>query len=138
MYPAPSTHPSLQKLADSEFIIEATDDEQFLLWVINDKEKNYKDWQQDSMGYWQQIGTIGDLPVCASISFAKIDGLRVAFVSMTSRAHDYEMLEEWVKFYCKATYDNGRRAATNAMNFHHINRAIKEPHENRIPIQSSL
>lgn len=126
MYPAPNTDLLLQKLADAEFIVEATDTERFFLWVINDKEKTYKEWKPESLGLWREIGTIGDLPVCVSVSFSTIEGLRVAFVSMTSRAHDYTMMEDWVKFYCKAVKEGGARASTNAMNFHHIQRAIKE------------
>jgi hypothetical protein len=61
------------RLANTTFLVEANSYEQFALW------KEFHDeveWEEDSRGFWQQIGEIAGMPVCISVSFAKIYGHR--------------------------------------------------------------
>jgi hypothetical protein len=118
--------PLMQKLKNADFIVECTYTEMFFLWKINEVEKQYH-WVDDTMGFWQNIGSVDGRPICISFSFATVDGLNIAFVEGTSQLVDYKMLEEWVQTHNNKTYDNGaRRAWTDARNFHHIRTAIDE------------
>lgn len=68
---------------------------------------------EDSLGFWQQIGEFGGMPVTLSVSFAKIDGRRIAFYSSESIVVHWDMIREWVKKQAPNVQN------TNAMNFHH-------------------
>jgi len=109
-----------QKLKKTVFFIEATSCEQFYLW----KEYHEKiDWEEDNMGFWEQIGCIGgdiEKPVCVSFTFAKIYGKIICFYDVTSRYSDSVMVENWIEENYPVKWDNGsRKAMTDAINFHH-------------------
>jgi hypothetical protein len=121
--PKYSPYPEIQAaLNKAAFIVEATDDERFLLWkdhALHEKCKYVKSWEQIMFGYWQPIGEIDNRPICISLSFAIIGGIYVMFASMTSQLQDYKMMEDWLTQYCPA-YSDRRNNTTDATNFGHI------------------
>jgi len=53
-------------------------------------------WQNLAVGRWWQIGTIAKLPICVSISFARLNGKLVGFYQTISRAVDHTKVERWL------------------------------------------
>jgi len=116
-----------QKLIDVGYVVKASDDERFFLWkeyTIYELKKYVKKWEDDRRGHWQHIGEVDGRPICMSVDFATIDGMLVAFISLTSQLCDYKMLDEWMEKYIPvAQYDakkDNRVKITNAMNFSHV------------------
>lgn len=113
-----------EKMKSSVFFVEANSFEQFTLWRSWENEWNYesKDWEQDNTGAMIEVGRISNhknKPVCVSFGFAKLFGQRICFYSVCSNFSDYQMVENWIKTNYPKTYDDGRVAMTDAMNFHH-------------------
>lgn len=89
-------------------------------------------WEQDNSGYSMVIGYVTSmtgerLPVNLSIRFAKLNGRRVMFYYICSRAADYNLVE----LYLKVNFPNRDVVVrTDANNFHvavhHINRHPKK------------
>ena len=114
----------ITKLSECDSIIEATSEEAFGLWCRYASNSGYvftaskKDmrraWQEQSAGFWQEIGRINDRPICVAVQFATIDGRRIAFVEGCSELVDHKMIREWVE----AEKRDGDVKITNSSNFH--------------------
>lgn len=106
-----------------EFVVEATDEERFLLWCVhfdnpNPKypESRIKSWEQEMRGFGREIGTFHGHPIFISITYAKLEGKRVAFLEATSRIVDYSLVNDWVD----REFKNRMPArVTNSTNFSH-------------------
>lgn len=93
-------------------IIEATKNEQFLLWeTYGRKEDVY--WVSDNNGYGVTVGYIGKLPICLAINRANVNGRKILFYTVTSRVVDYEIVEQWLNINFPSVL---RSDATNAGN----------------------
>jgi len=123
------------RFADTKFVVEANSFEALTLWSqyslsgglhYKDEELPRRKWEQDNHGIWYQIGELAGRPVCVSFFWNVIDGVRVMFYDVTSQVSDILIVEEWLKEHCSPTWDHGRRAHCNAMNFHHCLDAIGE------------
>ena len=126
------------RLSDVEFVCEATSCERQNLWekfhyglgggkcTCGADKYPHLPWEQDSMGRLIQVGTCFGHPVVISVVFAKINGLNVMFWENTSRVVDREMIQKWLDDNVSPSWDGGRIAHTNAMNFHHVIDASKE------------
>ena len=93
-------------------LCEANSFEQSTLWKdwsltayqmnINDGREDGRDlidrqeWEDYSLGFGREIGTIGDLPIFVSFLMARINGRVVTFYYPTSRAVDYDQIEKFV------------------------------------------
>jgi hypothetical protein len=110
--------------AETKFVVEATDFEQYCLW---EKHHEQVKWEQVSPGMWETIGYFGKMPVCVSCSWVRINGHIVLFYEAVSMVTHSEMVERWVEKMTKSTptWGGGRQAHTNAMNFHHCLDALK-------------
>lgn len=106
------------------FAVEATHFEQFCLWKENEASvgaDNHVEWKEILEARLATIGTIGDLPVCVSLIWVTLDGHLVLFYECTSRANDWDMIEQ----YIKDNHLNDGYTKTNPMNFHTVIHAIK-------------
>lgn len=113
----------ITSLTECDAIVEASSEEMFGLWVRYAHNSGYvyaakpglkRLWQEQSMGFWREIGKVADRPVCVSVAFAVIDGQRLAFVDGCSQLVDRKMIRDWI--------DGQKRddtVVTNAANFHH-------------------
>ncbi len=115
---------------DVVFLVEATHCEQHYLWLTHHfKDVGYgkvERWEQEGMGHGVIIGYVDKRPVNLSISYAKIDGRRVAFFEGVSQVVDHEMIREWLRPRTKhLSWDGGRIARCDAMNFAHCLHAIE-------------
>lgn len=116
-----------EKMKSVVYFIEANSFEQHALWKewVNPEMWNFwrSDWEEDSSGFWQQIGKISNhknKPVCVSFNFAKLFGQRICFYNTTSRYVDHTMVEEWIKTNYPVKHDNNTRwSMTDTNNFHH-------------------
>lgn len=54
-------------------------------------------WKEQSRGEMRQIGDIGGRPICVTVSYAEINGVRAAFVEGCSQVVDYKMVDEWIE-----------------------------------------
>lgn len=106
------------------FIVEATSTERFLLW----KEFNSTiKWNHVMKGHGIQIGELNNRPITIDISYAILNGKKVMFYSGCSMLVDHKMLNDWIEHYSShLTYDNGRWAQCDAMNFATCISFIKE------------
>lgn len=113
-------------LKQAEYVVEATHDEQHLLWVAYydrpDPRMPKIEWESISTGTGATVGEIDGRPICLSIFFARINGVLVLFWEPTSQVVDYVQVEAWleknVPAYTAET-DGGRRPKCNTANFGH-------------------
>lgn len=106
-----------KRLAATEYMIEATHEEEFGVW---------KRFAEDGKHTWTQchgwIVTVGEvwigaessklerMPVTVSLSFVLFDGHLICFYEAQSQVVDHRMVEKYVRA--------GGRRHTNATNFH--------------------
>lgn len=128
------------RLKQTFFIVEATSNEQHMLWEQLSSDSIYKildrdgkpaypqvKWEQISMGFGVTVGEVYKHPVFISLNWARINGKFVMFYHPTSQLIDYRKIDKWLEENFKGTYDNGtRRASTDVSNFAHCLNAIKE------------
>jgi hypothetical protein len=124
-------------LNQTEYIVEATDNEKHMLWAKFCNKSMYKtelntyDWEQIPTGYHIHVGDFCGHPVNISCFWMKIkgekaatNGVLVMFYEAVSRVVDYEMVKKWIEENCST------RHHCNAMNFHlvldHIRQLGKE------------
>jgi len=117
-----------EKMKTSIFFVEANSYEELCLWREFSGEVV---WEQDSAGFSQIIGFIGDRKkkrlVNVSFSFALINGQRICFYDTVSRFVDHTMVGKFLNKYYPVKYDNNtKRAKTDAMNFGDVLNAIRE------------
>lgn len=109
------------RFALTEYVVEATSDEQFFLWQL---ESNKCKWEQGSSGVAIEVGKHGGplqekRPVIISCFWNRINGMDVLFWYACSQLVDYRMIEEWFKQNCYPyESDTGKPAKCDARNFH--------------------
>ncbi len=112
------------RLAETLFIVEATDFEQHCLW---EKHHQHINWKQINSGWIVIVGRLEERPCCIATSWAKIEDQLIMFYDQCSQVTDCEQTDKWLEEHFKGTWDNGRRyAKTNAKNFHLCLSAIRE------------
>lgn len=117
---------------DVVFLVEVSDSEQHLLWLIHHQEteghrrRRVLAWEQESRGVGVTIGRICRRPVVLSLSYAKLNGKRVCFFYACSQLVDHALKDRWLRARTKhITWDGGRRwAHCDGYNFHHCLEAI--------------
>ena len=113
-----------------EYFVEATSFEKFCLWKQNEEYKKdftLKSFQEWDMGTGQmvEIGRLDRRPVAVVFWFDKLDGHKVCFYEATSEVVDHKMVEKWIEDNCNVPVRDGRRAKTDAQNFHNVYHAFK-------------
>lgn len=104
------------KVEATEFVVEATRNEQFMLWQ---QHRHEVQWDQDHFGFGPQIGELDGRPICMSLSWAVLNGHRIMFYEAISQVTDSEQVDAWLKANCNPTWQDGkRRAHADAANFH--------------------
>lgn len=129
------------RLAQTLFIVEAdsyayhslwADHAEHSLWTSFDVRENRRShkartWEQINPGWLIEVGKLGRMPCCISVSWARIDGHLVMFWYECSQVTDSRKAEAWLAERFKGTYDGGhRRASCDASNFVHCLSAIDE------------
>lgn len=117
---------------DVVFIVEADSFAEFQLWSeFSSESQKSRDngalrWKQDPSGIARQVGVLrtmkGEkLPVMCSVSFAQLNGFRVAFYTSCSRAVDWDLVHDWMEKQCPAA-----AGKCDAQNFHQCLGKIRE------------
>mgnify|MGYP001575511176 CR=1 FL=1 len=126
------------RLAKTLFIVEANSFEQHALWADHAKDTcfpridprtcklahEHVKWEQLNPGGMVTVGTLAKMPVCLSISFARIEGHIVCFWYQCSQVTDGRKAEAWLKSTFAGLYK--ARATCDAFNFHQCLRAIED------------
>ena len=126
----------MEKFESVEFVIEANSTEIQFLWTNHSDESPPQElikghytkkvkWVSENSSPGRTIGKILNKPICVWFRFAQLNGLKVVFVECTSLIQDYGMIDEWLLKYCNPQR-NGRRAHTDAGNFHDVIHAANE------------
>lgn len=119
-------------LLTTEFVVEATHNEQQMLWEkfckdsLEPAKRAVLEWKQLNPGYSETVGYVGEHPVCICVFWVLINGAQVMFYEPTSRIVDHEMIEKWLDANCNRKWNGGRRAHTNAENFHLVLDFLRE------------
>ncbi len=114
--------------------VEANSYEHHSLWSEYSQEyknsfmKGYNDdrvrfsWKQGLSGHLIPIGEIGGLEIWLSLFINEVDGHKILFYYVTSRASDSAQVEDWLKKNLPETAksSNGWFNKTDAMNFCNI------------------
>lgn len=96
------------------FLVEADDFAMHQLWSRFALESENRDpqravrWEQDSRGLSRRVGNLWTgtsspdvperpLPVMCQVTFAELEGFRVAFYTAVSRVVDWNAVHEWVR-----------------------------------------
>lgn len=123
-----SRPPQDERFKDTFFLVEATSFERLCLWNERGEQEV---WEDQSIGYMVQVGTLDRRPVTIQIFWFRIDGRLVGFWDSPSQVVDHKMVEEWLDENCTpAKWDNRtRHARCDAMNFHLCIHAIRQANE---------
>lgn len=83
-----------QMVRDTEYVVDATGEESFLLWwkwchVLGVPHTEY------GTGWLSRIGSLGEFPVNVHVSWMGVAGHLVAFVDPCSRVVDYDLVSKW-------------------------------------------
>lgn len=118
-----SPYDSLEKrLPHVMFVVDANSYERLALW--REFQRAVK-WEDDSSGFGEVVGKVGDDNVNICLNFATLNGQVVMFVDTISQVVDHRMVDAWLEKHCAPRYDNGQRLArTNSMNFAHCLHAV--------------
>lgn len=115
-----------EDLKDTFYVVESTSFEVLNHWRHCDESEKYE-IEQDSLGFGQTIGYVGDMPVAISLQRYKINGRWVVFYEATSQVVDHRMVRTWINenvlVHCPQI--NGRNHHTDAWNFGHCLIAIE-------------
>jgi predicted ArsR family transcriptional regulator len=125
-----------------EFVISATFEEKHMLWLTRHEHDlqlgHIHRWEDEGMGRCPTIAYQGTgrnrRPICLSIFYAHLDGLKVAFYDATSELVDYKVVHDWIEARTKhIKYDNGTRwAHEDAGNFHTVIHEIDDRRRKRL------
>lgn len=119
-------------LKDVEWVIEATDTEQYYLW---EKYHETRNWNSAGVGYSYSILELNvDVPqkgitikkrkkekleICINFNFTTVDGHKILFYECSSLLAHYGYIQAFLLTYFQRTHDNYTRwNHTDAMNFH--------------------
>lgn len=120
------------RLQQTKFVVEATGFEMQSLWAHHAKDSperidpNPVDWHQISPGWLVTVGELDGRPCCIDVQWCELNGALVCFYYNSSQVVDTKQTEAWFDKHFTGTYGGGRRAMSNAMNFHHCLHAIEE------------
>ena len=128
-------------LAQTFYLIEATDFEMQYLTERTERCQNPVIWEQQSGGYLPTIGALDDRPICLSFRWATLDGASVLFWHATSEVVDHGQ----IILYLRKTFPhlfpypvyNGS-FSSNATNFHCCVNALKARKATRASDPTSL
>ncbi len=123
------------RLAQTFYVVEATDTERFMLWCEHSSRTMHPPWDvrnnrranepvewEESMGGWGvHVGDDNKRPVYISVSWARLNGQLVCFWYPTSRIINITKCEAWIDAHFTKP-----GARCNAMNFNHCLHAIEE------------
>lgn len=119
------------RLKETLFCVQATSFEQHELWsrwCVENTEATrpvFEKWEQ--LGGWGVVvGELDGRPVCVSMDWVRMSGHCVMFWEAVSQVVDSLQVEAWFAKHFTRTWDGGRRAMTDAGNFHHVMDAIDE------------
>jgi hypothetical protein len=104
------------KFAETIYVVEATHFERLCLW----QEWNcFVKWQEESLVSSNIVGKLARMQVNVDVSWAIINGQRVAFYETTSQVVDHRLVSKWLPkvFPVLRHYEPGRQPLCNAMNF---------------------
>lgn len=112
------------RFEDTEFMVQASSFEQFMLWQENENNPKLK-WIEDKHGFSRIIGYCAKQPVNISFSFCQLEyrGVkhRICFYDGISQVVDWKKIGKWLDANIDITWDNGtRKAHCDAWNFHHV------------------
>lgn len=105
-------------------LVEANSYENMCIYGDVMKHKSYN-WTSISEGWFEQVGTLADMPVTVSIFSALINGHKILFWESPSQVVDHRMIEAWFKKHLPATaYRDGgeylnQENSMNAFNVFH-------------------
>lgn len=106
------------RFGETRFVVEATSFEQHVLWSL------YKacvsTWERDGLGASVTVGECAGKPVVVSCAWARLDGVLVLFFEAVSQVVDNDMVDAWLRVNCCPQCGDGRRALTDAGNFHQV------------------
>lgn len=128
--------PRLEYFSNVQFVVEATFEEQHLLWLTRHHHDvglgHVKVWDSESLGRAPTIAVIGGRPLVVSIYYATLDGVRVAFYEATSEYVDHKYVKDWIEGCTRhiKTAD-GRPAHTDVGNFHDVIHEIQDREDKR-------
>lgn len=114
------------RLKETFFVIEATSFEQYSLWsnyAPNSRHRifnNVSSWEEISSGWGIQVGELDNRPCMISVNWAIINERPVMFYYQCSQVTDSLQTEKWLAENFNGTYEDDRRAQTDASNFGHF------------------
>ena len=122
----------IQRLKETQFVVDATSDEMQMLWEKFCDQSMYKTplnvykWEQLNPGCVKTLGKLADMPVCMSMHWHRINGIMVMFYEGTSQVVDHRMIDQWIEENVHCKDEDGRLAQCNAANFGHVLRYIRK------------
>lgn len=126
-----------QRLARADFLVEATDGEQFALWErwaeeSQNASRRMLRWEQLS-GNSFRVGELDRRPVNVTIVWNLLNGKLVGFWEAHSQVVDHVQIDAWFHRNYKTTWQ-GRPARCNAMNFHHAVEVLGAAPKGELPV----
>lgn len=90
-----------------------------MLWHEYHYTRSHFTWEENNIGLMEIVGQLADMPVCISLSKARVDGILVLFVEPTSMVVDHRLIDKWYKETLPPTAfrKDGYPNKTDAMNF---------------------
>jgi len=123
------------RFEDCEFIVEATFCEKFFLW----KEWHAAvPWEEDNMGLNTKLGVLDSRPLMLTVFFVKINGHRVAFYESGSQLVDHKLMYDFFEKNFQVSYDGGRWAHCDAMNFSHCIHCVIQEDRDKVVYERML
>ena len=119
------------RLAETAFLVEATGMERLTLWSRHAKDSPERidstpvEWHQVSPGWAVTVGELSGSPVTIEMDWCELNGSLVCFYHDISMLVDHKQIDDWIDKNFAGTWGGGRRAVTDAMNFHHCLQAIE-------------
>lgn len=125
--------PFMERLAQTVYIVEASNFEQHILWSEFSKEgevftqtplrkRPRETWEQITPGEGCTFGERDGQNMMVMFSWVKLNGQLIAFYNATSQLVDYAILEEWLNHHMPHLYPaeghESRHHYTDAQNFH--------------------
>lgn len=105
-------------------MVEATHEEQFMLWQRHAKPGNTDavglPWREDGLSKITCIGVVDGLPLCVCWTFAVVAGMVVCFYETTSLAQDDKQVRAWADAICKRRVASVADFAVGVMSLSHF------------------
>jgi len=107
-------------LQSMDFLVEASDTEQFFLWKQSVEEYKFcsaEQWQSQ-IGRSHIITQVHGRPINIQLMPVLIKGIHIGFYDCISQLADWLIVEKFIEEHFTKKY-NGSRATTDALNFSH-------------------